>query len=106
MESNRSVKVKDVVEKFQMEIVYKSADYDTRVLTITDVNRPGLQFAGFFYYFDPARLQIIGKSETEYLRGFSPDERRKRFGDLFNYEIPAFVVSRNLEIFPECVEMA
>ena len=106
MESNRSVKLKDVVEKFQMEIVYKSEDYDKRVLTITDVNRPGLQFAGFFDYFDPARLQIIGKSETEYLHGFSSDERRKRFGDLFNYEIPAFVISRSLEVFPECLEMA
>ena len=106
METNRSVKVRDLVEKFQMEIIYKSPDYDTKVLTITDVNRPGLQFAGFFDYFDPARLQIIGKSEVEYLSGFSSDERRKRFADLFNYEIPAFVISRSLQVFPECLEMA
>lgn len=106
MQTNRSVKVKALVEKFQMEVVYKSSDYDTKVLTITDVNRPGLQFAGFFDYFDPERLQIIGKSEVEYLSGFSPDERRKRFADLFSYEIPAFIVSRNLDVFPECVEMA
>ena len=106
MPTNRSVKVKDIVEKFQMEVVYKSPDYDTKVLTITDVNRPGLQFAGFFDYFDPERLQIIGKSEVEYLRGFSPDERRRRFGSLFTYEIPAFVISRHLDVFPECVEMA
>ena len=106
MQINRSVKVTDIVEKFLMEVVYKSPDYDTKVLTITDVNRPGLQFAGFFDYFDPERLQIIGKSEVEYLRGFSPDERRKRFGNLFNYEIPAFVISRSLDVFPECVEMA
>ena len=102
----RSVKVKDLVERFQMEVVCKSPDYDTKVLTITDVNRPGLQFAGFFDYFDPERLQIIGKSEVEYLRGFSSDERRKRFGNLFTYDIPAFIISRSLDVFPECVEMA
>ncbi len=106
MKTNRSVKVKDIVEKFRMEIVHKGPNYDEEILTIIDVNRPGLQFAGFFDYFDPARLQIIGKAEVEYLRGFSSEERRKRFGDLFNYEIPAFIISRNLEVFPECLEMA
>ncbi len=106
MQTNRSVKVKEIVEKFQMEVVHKGPNYETEVLTITDVNRPGLQFAGFFDYFDPARLQIIGKSEVEYLRGFTSEERRKRFADLFSYEIPAFVISRNLQVFPECLEMA
>ena len=106
MNTNRSVRVKDIVEKFQMEVINKGTDYDTEILTITDVNRPGLQFIGFFDYFDPRRLQIIGKSEVTFLRGYSSDERRKCFEDLFCYEIPALVVSRNLDIFPECLEMA
>ena len=106
MSTNRSVRVKDIVEKFQMEVINKGTDYDTEILTITDVNRPGLQFIGFFDYFDPRRLQIIGKSEMTFLRGYSSEERRKRFEDLFCYEIPALVISRNLDIFPECLEMA
>ena len=55
MNTNRSVRVKDIVEKFQMEVINKGTDYDTEILTITDVNRPGLQFIGFFEYFDPRR---------------------------------------------------
>ena len=106
MNTNRSVRVKDIVEKFQMEVINRGTDYDTEILTITDVNRPGLQFIGFFDYFDPRRLQIIGKSEVTFLRGYSSEERRKCFEDLFCYEIPALVVSRNLDIFPECLEMA
>lgn len=106
MRTNQAVKVKNLVDKFQMEIVHKGPSYDAEILTITDVNRPGLQFVGFFDYFDPARLQIIGKSETEFLRGFSAGERRQRFGDLFSYDIPAFIISRNLDIYPECLEMA
>ena len=47
MSTNRSVRVKDIVEKFQMEVINKGTDYDTEILTITDVNRPGLQFIGF-----------------------------------------------------------
>ena len=106
MNTNRSVRVKDIVEKFQMEVINRGTDYDTEILTITDVNRPGLQFIGFFDYFDPRRLQIIGKSEVTFLRGCSSQERRKCFEDLFCYEIPALVISRNLDVFPECLEMA
>ena len=106
MNTDRSVKVKDIVEKFQMEVLYPGADFETETLTITDVNRPGLQFVGFFDYFDPRRLQIIGKAETMFLKSFSSAERRKCFEDLFKYEIPALVISRKLDVFPECMEMA
>lgn len=106
MNTDRSVKVKDIVEKFQMEVLYPGADFETEMLTITDVNRPGLQFVGFFDYFDPRRLQIIGKAETMFLKSFSSAERRKCFEDLFKYEIPALVISRKLDVFPECMEMA
>ena len=106
MNTNRFVRVKDIVEKFQLEVIYAGTDYETETLTITDVNRPGLQFIGFFDYFDPRRLQIIGKSEVTFLRGFSAEERRRCFEALFRYEIPALVVSRSLDIFPECLEMA
>ena len=106
MNTDRSVKVKDIVEKFQMEVLYPGADFETETLTITDVNRPGLQFVGFFDYFDPRRLQIIGKAETMFLKSFSSAERCKCFEDLFKYEIPALVISRKLDVFPECMEMA
>ena len=106
MNTDRSVKVKDIVEKFQMEVLYPGADFETETLTITDVNRPGLQLVGFFDYFDPRRLQIIGKAETMFLKSFSSAERRKCFEDLFKYEIPALVISRKLDVFPECMEMA
>ena len=106
MKTNRSVKVKDIVEKFQMEVVLRGENYETDLLTITDVNRPGLQFVGFFDYFDPARLQVMGKSEIMFLRSYSSEERRRCFRDLFSYEIPALVITRDLDVFPECLEMA
>ena len=35
MNTDRSVKVKDIVEKFQMEVLYPGADFETETLTIT-----------------------------------------------------------------------
>ena len=106
MRTDRSVKVKDLVEKFDLEILCRGKNYEEEVLTITDVNRPGLQFAGFFDYFDPHRLQILGKAETMYLQGFSAEERRAAFDRFFAYEIPAMVISRELPVYSECLAMA
>lgn len=106
MNIGRKVLLRDLVEKFQLEVLCRGESYEEEVLTIIDVNRPGLQFVGFFDYFDPRRLQIIGKSEVMFLRGFSEEERRQKFEALFQHEIPALVISRGLEVLPECLEMA
>ena len=104
--SAKGLKISDFVEALGLEVLLKGSDYDTNLLTITDVNRPGLQFMNFYDYFDPRRLQVIGKAETMYLVGFTSPERRKSFDSLFQYNIPAMVITRGLECFPECMESA
>ena len=106
MKIDRSVKVKEIVNKFEMEVICEGAEYETEVITITDVNRPGLQLTGYFDYFDFKRMQLLGMSETSYLGGLSSEERTQRFAALFEYDIPALVVTRELDVFPECIEMA
>jgi len=100
------VKVSKFVEDFGLEVLHKGNDFDTAKLTIQDVNRPGLQFHDFYDYFDPRRLQVIGKAEVTYLRGLTSSARRRRFDDLFLYDIPALVISRGLDPFKECLEGA
>lgn len=105
MNSN-AMKMSEFVELFNLEVLNRGNDFDESVLTITDVNRPGLQFHGFFDYFDPRRLQVIGKAEVTYLKSLTPEERKKAFDDLFLYDIPALVIARALDCFPECLESA
>ncbi len=99
-------KVQNLVDVFDLEVLYRGSDYDEAVLTILEVNRPGLQFSGFFDYFDPRRLQVIGKAEYTYLDSLPADKRKRAFDDLFLYDIPALVISRNLGCFPECLQSA
>ena len=73
---------------------------------IKDVNRPGLQLAGYFDYFDERRLQVIGMAETKMLESMTSEQRSESFAKLFSYNIPALVVSRDLDIYPECLTMA
>ena len=100
------VKITAFIKEFGLEVLNRGSDFESALLTITDVNRPGLQFHDFYDYFDPRRIQVIGKAEYMYLKGLSPESRRKCFDDLFLYDIPALVISRELECFPECLESA
>ena len=89
-----------------MAVVNRGADYETALVGIKDVNRPGLQLAGYFDYFDERRLQVIGMAETKMLESMTSEQRSESFAKLFSYNIPALVVSRDLDIYPECLTMA
>ncbi|WP_186564588.1 HPr(Ser) kinase/phosphatase [Lawsonibacter celer] len=106
MESLYSVKLGKLIQEFNLEVLRGAEGYEDRPIRTENVNRPGLQLTGFFDYFDPKRLQVIGRVETTYLTGLSSDERLLRFDQLLSQNIPALVISRGMEPFPECMEMA
>ena len=106
MESLYSVKLGKLVEEFRLEVLRGGAGYEDLLIRTEDVNRPGLQLTGFFDYFDPKRLQIIGRVETTYLEGLTPEQRRVSFEQLLSQDIPALIISRGIDPFPECMEMA
>ncbi len=101
-----TVTLKEIVDEFQLEDVSDNKRLEDILVTTSDINRPGLQIAGYFEYFGKDRIQIIGKGETAYLQGLSPEERYVRLDDYFSHGFPCIVVARGLEIFPEMLEMA
>ena len=106
MESLYSVKLGKLIRDFNLEVLRGGEGYEDRAIRTEDVNRPGLQLTGFFDYFDPKRLQVIGRVETTYLSGLPPEERLLRFEELLRHDIPALIISRGLEPYQECMEMA
>ena len=99
-------KLSKLVEDFDMEIVCRGSDYDQRTVSISDMNRPALQLVGFYDYFEPKRLQVFGKSEMTFLKAMKLEDRRRVFDNLLRCEIPALIIARNMEIFPELLEIA
>ena len=100
------VPLKTLVEEFKLEVYFASSDYEQIRLTVEDLTRPGLQIAGYMDHFEPMRLQVIGNAESGYLQNLSARERRITFDRLFSYKFPAMLIARNIEPYPECVEMA
>ena len=105
-EQNKCVKLGEIIREFDLEILHEGADYADVPLQTLDVNRPGLPLSGFFEHFDTQRLLVVGLTEYTYLENLSPECRRERFDRLLSYPVPAMILTRGLEAFPECMEMA
>ena len=98
--------LKKLVEYFHLEVICKGSDYDTRCITVSDVFRPSLQLVGFYDYFDTKRLLILGKSEMQFLARMTAAKRMQIFNRLMSYSFPALIISRDLEVFSELLDMA
>ena len=101
-----SVYLKDVIAEFNLNILYAASNLDEVKIYNDDVNRPALQMAGFFDYFDSSRLQLLGKVETMYSQSLTAEQRRDNFDKLMGKHIPALIISRDIKPFDECMEMA
>ena len=69
------------------------------------VQKPGLAFAGYIPYIKPGRVQIIGESETAYLKTLSPAKRHERFARIVELPVPVFVLTKGIEPLPDLLEM-
>jgi len=101
-----TVALQKIAAEQGLTVLHAAQDYATREIRTADVNRPGLQLAGFYNYFDPERLQIIGRVESTYLETLTPDQRRERFEQFMRYNIIGLVICHGMDPFPECLEMA
>lgn len=106
MRSKFTVKLSTIVKEHGLTPLHTSKDYENAVLTTADVNRPAMQLTGFYNYFDPHRLQIMGRVESTYLDTLSHEERLAAFERFMGYDIAALVICHGVEPFPECLEMA
>ena len=106
MNQMHSVLLKDLVDEFSLEIVHRATDFDKIRLLVEDVSRPGLQLAGYFYHFEPMRLQVMGNMEASFIEKLSDAERAISFDRLFSYKFPAFLIARDIQVDPLMIEMA
>ena len=106
MKTNYSVKLSIVVEEHDLRPLHTSKDYESAVVTTADVNRPAMQLTGFYNYFDPKRIQIIGRVESTYLDTLSREQRLAAYERFMAYDICALVICHGVKPSRECLEMA
>ncbi len=98
-----SVTLKELIDEFKLKNLTADVNIDNKSIEIADVNRPALQLAGFFDYFDSDRIQLIGIVEYTYLEKMTPEFRQETLKKIFAHKIPCFVICRDLEPQPEMI---
>ncbi len=101
-----SVSLTKLIEKMKLTNCTPDIDTDEIQITQTDVNRPALQLAGFFDYFDSNRIQVIGNVEHTYMKKMAPDHGEHMFRRIFEYRIPCIVFCRDLAVDQSLVKLA
>ena len=95
------VDLKSIIEEFNLKNLTEDIDISNVEITSPEVNRPALQLAGFFDYFDSYTIQIIGIVEYTYLCKLTPEFRQETLEKLFKYKMPCVIICRGLEPHPE-----
>ncbi|MCR2032979.1 HPr(Ser) kinase/phosphatase [Anaerofustis stercorihominis] len=87
------------------EILYSDFRKNIRLNT-PYVTRPGIQLTGFFEYFDNDRVQIVGNTESAYLKHLTPQVRENRIRALFKHDIPCVVLTNGVKEYEDFVKIA
>ncbi len=96
--SKFTVKLQKIISEFKLEVIYESEGMNDILISNNEVNRPSLQMAGFFDYFDNTRIQVIGKVETSYLSHLTEDNMASALERFFEKSVPCVIVTRDMEI--------
>ncbi|WP_026834576.1 HPr(Ser) kinase/phosphatase [Eubacterium xylanophilum] len=101
-----SVSLQECIEKMNLEVLTPEVDISEIKVTQSDINRPALQLAGFFDYFDHHRIQIIGYVEHTYMENQGMKTSMEMMGRIMAYQVPCVIISRNLPVPGEFLELA
>lgn len=93
------------VKALELEVLNPSTERSLQI-SVADVCRPGIQFAGYFEVFANARPQVIGKTEMAYLMSLPEDVRRERLERYFSYQIPCIIIARGMDCPEELLAQA
>lgn len=104
MEAMYSLPLQKFVKELSLEVLFMPDD--PAELTRADINRPGLPLAGYYEYFDPSRIQILGFVETYYLQTLSEEQRKARIYDFVSRRPVCMVFARSIEPDPAFLEAA
>ncbi|SJZ42072.1 HPr(Ser) kinase/phosphatase [Selenihalanaerobacter shriftii] len=101
-----AIPILQIVEEFNLEVLAGKEGLKKEV-GVSDIKRPGIELAGFFDYFTPERIQILGKTELSFLSGLTKDKRDARLNKFMGYnKLPGVVITRGLNPPNELVNLA
>ena len=106
MKTDFKISLDKIIKEFSLEELSMPKPGAEIFIGNPEINRPGLQFAGYFEYFAPERIQILGISEIEFLRRFTEEKARERIEKFFVGSPAAVIIARGLPVEDYYIELA
>ena len=106
MDTNYKVKLKLIAEEHGLQSIHASRDYEDYTISNYNVSRPALQLAGFYDYFYPAEIQVIGKAEMAYLRTLDEETMARSLETFFSHRVSAVIICNRVPPHHLIVEYA
>lgn len=104
-ENAMDVRIDEFCSHLGLEVLYRG-DREYMHISTFNINRPGMQLAGYYEHFGAERVQVMGEQEMAFLKTLSDDERMRVCERLFEYDFPCLVVSTVLEPCDEIMKCA
>lgn len=107
MTETTGVMLSRLIEDLGLRLMTSEETVRGRQIKVAEINRPALQLTGFYEYFDPARIQILGKVEFSYLESMDRSEWTSIFERFFSTRPSCLILCRGLgENFGPVIEIA
>ena len=106
MEEKYNVCLSKIVKDEGLEVLCCEDQINHIFLDGPDINRPGLELAGYADNFANDRIQLLGNVEMQYLYALSSEERIRRMELLFQIGFPCMIIARNLAPCENMLELA
>lgn len=99
------VVVKDFAQDNNLELLAGKNGLDA-VIAVDMISRPGLEFTGYFDYFDNKRILLIGSKDASFLSRLDEETINKNVEEIYKRKPPCLVFSKNVIINPVFYDMA
>ena len=99
------IKAHDFIDSLSLQVLVPSPKEEWDVHS-AELNRPGLQFVGFYEHFPHDWPQVVGLTEMSYLESLTDDVRRERLRAFFAYKMPCVIICRGMSPSEDMKELA
>ncbi len=103
---NTKITVQQMVDEMPYLSVVSGEQFLDREIYVMDVSRPALELTGYFDYYPQNRIQLFGATEISFINRMTVEEKTIIIKKLCQPEVPAFLVSRGLDIPEEMIQYA
>lgn len=99
------VYVCDLAKDNNLELLAGKAGLNAKIAEDM-ISLPGLEFAGFFDYFDNKRMVLVGSKDNSFLTRQTKEKQGENVEKIFKLNPPCIVFSKNVTVLPIFYEMA